>query len=49
MYGNGIGEGFLAALLFVGALIGAAAVGLAWLFVVYAWPWLRAWLHAVTA
>lgn len=48
MYGNSM-DGLPAVVLFFGALIGAAVVGLVWAFVVYVWPWLKGWLHAITA
>lgn len=48
MYGSGMDNLFVGVLI-VGAAIGAALVGIAWAFVVYVWPWLKAWLHAVTA
>lgn len=48
MYGNSL-DGFVGALLIVGAFVGAMLAGAAWVFVTYVWPWLKAWLHAVTA
>lgn len=48
MYGSSM-DGLPAFLIFLGTLIGGAAIGLAWAFVVYVWPWLKGWLHAITA
>lgn len=45
-YGN-IGPG-LGGCLFILALFGALAIGL-WEAACWAWPFVRAWLHAVTA
>lgn len=42
-------DGMLAALLFVGAVLGAALVGAAVAMYVWVWPWLKAVIHAVTA
>jgi hypothetical protein len=48
MYGGSL-NGIIGAIAVFFAIIGAALVGLAWAFVVWFWPWLKAWLHAATA
>ncbi len=49
MWNDGSGIGGAGLLLFVGAVLGGLAIGLVWAFVVYVWPWLKGWLHAITA
>ena len=48
MYGNSL-DGMFAALIFIGVLIGSAVCAAGWAFYTYVWPWLKAWLHAMTA
>lgn len=49
MWTSGSGLPGLGVFIFIGALLGAAFMGLVWAFVVYVWPWLKAIIHAVTA
>ena len=48
MYGNSL-DWMFAALIFIGVLIGSAVCAAGWAFYTYVWPWLKAWLHAMTA